>query len=55
MHKVKGSGISSDQFLNPLKIKKINIGSPENPMFANIGYYWDDEIATKITYLVHEF
>ena len=36
---VKGSGISSDQFLKPLKIKKVNIGSPENPKFTNIGDY----------------
>ena len=26
MHTMEGLGISSDQFLNPLKIKKINIG-----------------------------
>ena len=25
---VEGSGILSDQFLNPLNIKKVNIGSP---------------------------
>ena len=25
---VEGNGISSDQFLKPLKIKKLNIGSP---------------------------
>ena len=39
-HAVEGSGISSDQFLKPLKIKKVNIGSPKNPKFANIGDYW---------------
>ena len=31
---VEGTGISSDQFLKPLKIKKVNISSPENPNFA---------------------
>ena len=25
---VEGSGVSSDKFLNPLNIKKVNIGSP---------------------------
>ena len=25
-HAIEGSGISSDQFLKPLKIKKVNIG-----------------------------
>ena len=34
---VERSGISSDQFLKRLKIKKVNIGSSENPKFANIG------------------
>ena len=51
----EGLGISSDQFLSPLKIKKVNIGSPENPKFANIKDYWDDETIGKITDLLHEF
>ena len=53
-HEVEGSGISSVQFLKPLKIKKVNIGSPENPKFANIGDYWDEETVVKITVLLHE-
>ena len=39
MRTVEGFGISSDQFLNPLKVKKINIGSLENSKLVNIGYY----------------
>ena len=54
-HEVKGSGISSDQFLKPLKIKKVNIGSSKNPKFANRGDYWDEETVTMITDLLHEF
>ena len=54
-HEVEGSGISSHQFLKPLKIKKVNIGSPENPMFANIGDYWDEETVVKIMDLLHEY
>ena len=38
---VEGSGVSIYKFLNPLKIKKVNIGSPENPNFANIGIVAD--------------
>ena len=38
-----------------LKIKKVNIGSSENPKFANIGDYWDDETMGKITNLLHEY
>ena len=55
MHELEGSGISSDQFLKPLKIKKVNFGSPQNPKFANIRDYWDDETVSKITDLLHEF
>ena len=55
MREVEGISISSDQFLKPLKIKKVNIGSPENPKLANIGDYWDDETVSKITDLLHEF
>ena len=45
----------SEQFLKPLKVKKVNIGSSENPKFTNIGDYWDDEIVSKITDPMHEF
>ena len=49
------SGISSDQFHKPLNNKKVNFRSPENPKFANIGDYWDEEIVTKIIDLLHEY
>ena len=29
--------------MKPIKIKKVNIGSPGSLKFANIGDYWDDE------------
>ena len=52
---IKGVVISNDQFLSPLNIKKVNIGSYENPKFANIEDYWDNETVGKITDLLHEF
>ena len=52
---VEGSDISSDQFLKLLKIKKVNIGSLDNPKFTDIGYYWNEEIVVKITDLLHEY
>ena len=55
LHAVEGSNISSDQFIKPLKIKKVNIGSEDNPKFTNIGDYWDEETVAKITDLLHEF
>ena len=48
---VEGLGISSNQFLNPLKTKKVNIGSLDNPKFANIR---DDETDRRITDLLHK-
>ena len=41
--------------MNPLKIKKVNIGSLENLKFANIWYYKYEETTKKITDLLHEF
>ena len=52
---VEGVGISSDQFLSPLKIKKVIIGLPKNQQFTNIGDYLYDETMGKITDLLHEF
>ena len=49
------SSASNDKFLNPLKINKVTISSPENPKFANIGDYSDNETVGKIIDLLHEF
>ena len=37
------------------KIRKVNIGTKENPKFASVGDYWDEEMMQKITDLLHEF
>ena len=47
--------ITFKKFLQLLKIKKVNIGSPENPKFYNIGDYYDHEIIGKNIDLLHEF
>ena len=47
--------VSTDPMTQPLKIKKFNIGMEENPKFANIGDYSDEETMEKITNLLHEF
>ena len=52
---MEGIVISSDQFPSPLKIKKVNIGSPKNTNLANIRDYWDEETVGKVTELLHEF
>ena len=55
MPTVEGFGISNDQFLSPLKFKKVNIGSLENSKFFNIGDYWCKETVGKVNDLLHEF
>jgi hypothetical protein len=32
----------SEDYAAPLNIKKVNIGTIENPKFASIGDYWDN-------------
>ena len=44
---VEGFGICRDQFLNPLKVKKVNIGTTNNPKVSNIRYYSDDKTSGK--------
>ena len=44
-----------DPMTQPLKIKKVNIGTEENPKFSNIEDYWDEETMVNITDLLHEF
>ena len=39
----------------PLKIRKVNIGTEENPKFVSVGDYWDEETMAKIMDLLHEF
>ena len=53
--KVEGSSISSDQFLQPLKMKEVHIISPKNLKFSNIIDYWDEEAIANITDLLHEY
>ena len=52
---VEGSSIPSDQFLQPLRIKKVHIQLPKNPKLDNIRDYWNGEAVAKITDLLHEY
>ena len=52
---VAAPDVLMDPMTQPLKIKKVNIGTEENPKFFNIGNYWDEETMAKATYLLHEF
>ena len=54
-HNVAAPDIPTDPMSQPLKMHKVNIGTKENPKFANIGDYWGNETMAQITDLLHEF
>ena len=39
----------------PIKIKKVNIGTAEQPKMASIGDYWDEQTLESITELLREY
>jgi hypothetical protein len=38
-----------------MNIKKVNIGTKENPKIASIGDYWDSETKEKIMELLRDY
>jgi hypothetical protein len=52
---VEGPPIESEFIVAPIKIKKFNIRTVENPKMANIGDYWDEKIVESITELLREY
>jgi hypothetical protein len=45
----------SDPISHPLRIRKINIRTEDTPNFTDVEDYWDDELISKVTDLLHEF
>jgi hypothetical protein len=52
---IEGSGIEIPFVGQPIKIKKVNVGTEQTPKLANVGDYWDDDTINKITELLHEY
>ena len=52
---VAAPDVPIDPMSQPLKIRKVNIGTEENQKFVSVGDYWDEETMEKITDLLHEF
>jgi CTP:phosphocholine cytidylyltransferase-like protein len=42
-------------FVVSIKVKKVNIGTTENPKMASIGDYWDEKTVESITELLREY
>jgi CTP:phosphocholine cytidylyltransferase-like protein len=36
-------------------VKKVNIGTTDNPKMASIGYYWDEKTVEIITKLLRKY
>jgi hypothetical protein len=51
---IEGPKLDSQDYVAPLKIKKVNIGTAKNPKIASIGDYWDNQTVERITKLLHE-
>ena len=51
---VEGPPLQSKVIAAPIKVKKVNIGTVENPKMDSIGYYWDEQIVESITKLLHK-
>jgi hypothetical protein len=52
---VEGPTIESKVIFVPIKVKKVNIGTYDQPKMASIGDYWDEKTIESITELLHEY
>jgi hypothetical protein len=52
---VEGPPPESEVIAASIKVKKVNIGTVENPKMANIGDYWDEQTVESITELLCEY
>ena len=52
---VHGPAVEEPEVTQPLKTRQVNIGSEEMPKYSTIGDYWDEEMVSKVTQLLHEY
>jgi hypothetical protein len=52
---VEGPPLESKLFFVPIKVKKFNIGTVENPKMAIIGDYLDEQSVESIIELLREY
>jgi hypothetical protein len=52
---VEGPPLESEVSFAPIKVKKVNIGTVENPKMASIGDYWDKQTIERIPELLREY
>ena len=54
-YEVHGPAVEAPEVTHPLKTQIVNIGSEEKPKYAIIGDYWDEEMVSKVTQILHEY
>jgi hypothetical protein len=52
---VEGPYLESKVFVAPIKVKKFNIGTNDNPKMESIGDNWDEKIVERVTELLREY
>jgi len=55
IREVQGPELSIPDISNLIKTIKRNIGTEDQPKFASIGDYWDEETVSQIANLLHEY
>jgi hypothetical protein len=51
-HEVEGPELVSVEYTQSIKTNQVNIGTPEDPKFAHIGNYWNNETIEKVADLL---
>ena len=54
-HEVESSKLEVPEITKDVKLKKVNIGTEEDPKIASIRDYWDDETIGHIVELLQEY
>jgi hypothetical protein len=52
---VEGLSLESYVFVAPIKVKKVNIGTNDNPKMESIGHYWDEKTIERIAELLCKY
>jgi hypothetical protein len=52
---VEGPSLESELFSAPFKVKKVNMGTTDNPKMEGIGDYWDEQTMEIKIDLLHEY
>ena len=52
---MEGPPVELEDIVTSIEVKKVKIGTVENPKMAIIRDYWDEKTVESITELLHEY